>query len=206
MNQAELEKEMYHQGKARVEARMLRNEAEGRANMNPYAQAVLRRFVLPLAEKIDEEILHAKPGKNHAAVGYLKPLDPEVTAYIAVRTTLTFMMNVRSEEQSTRGLMLEIGKAIYHEYMLSVFADEEPELFYALVNDFDRRHTGTDHRLTVFKHTAKSNGLVWNEWGLGAKEQVGAYLLDGLNTLGMVEVMKGGHFERARLVSACIAR
>lgn len=199
MNQAELEQEMYHQGKARVEARMLRNEAEGRANMNPYAQAVLRRFVLPLAEKITEEVTNAKAGRNHAAVGYLKPLDPEVVAYIAVRTTLTFMMNVRSEEQSTRGLILEIGKAMYHEYMLSIFADEEPELFYALVNDFDRRHTGTDHRLTVFKHSAKASGLVWNEWGLGAKEQVGAYLLDGLNTLGMVEVMKGGHFERGKI-------
>lgn len=197
--QAELEHEMYHQGKARTEARMLRNEVEGRANMNPYAQAVLRRFVLPLAEKLDEEIVNAKAGRNHAAVGYLKPLDPEVVAYIAVRTTLVFMMNVRSEEQSTRGLMLEIGKAMYHEYMLSVFANEEPELFYALVNDFDRRHTGTDHRLTVFKHSAKANGLEWVEWGLGAKEQVGAYLLDGLHTLGMVEVMKGGHFERGKV-------
>lgn len=198
-SQAALEEMMYSQGKVRAEANMLRNEEQGRASMNPYGQAILRRFVLPLADKITEDLEARGAGMRQAHVILLKPLDPDTVAYIAVRTTLTYLMNVRSQEQAVRGLMLEVGKAIYHEYLLSVFENAEPDLFYSLVHDFDRRHTGQDHRLTVFKHSAKANGVVWNEWNVGAKEQVGGYLIDSLSVLGMVELHKGGVYQRGTL-------
>lgn len=198
-SQAELEVHMHKRGRDRAEGRMARNEAEKRAGMNPYAQSVYRRFVLPLAEKIAEDLKCKGAKKRQAHVLLLSPIDPEAVAYIAVRTALVSLMNTSSNQNHTRGLMLEIGKAVYHEYMLSVFEHVEPDLFYALVNDFDRRHTGEEHRLTVFKLQAKAHGIVWNEWPVGAKDQVGGYLLDSLEQLGMVELNKAGRFVHGKV-------
>ena len=110
-SQAALEEMMYSQGKVRAEANMLRNEEQGRASMNPYGQAILRRFVLPLADKITEDLEARGAGMRQAHVILLKPLDPDTVAYIAVRTTLTYLMNVRSQEQAVRGLMLEVHRS-----------------------------------------------------------------------------------------------
>lgn len=198
-SQIQLELEMHQRGKARAENRMARNEQEKRAGMNPYAQAVFRRFVLPLAEKIAEDLDCHGPKKRQAHVMLLTPVDPEAVAYIAVRTCLVSLMNTSADQSHTRGLMLELGKAVYHEYMLTVFEHVEPDLFYALVNDFDKRHTGEDHRLTVFKLQAKAHGITWNEWPIGAKEQVGGYLLESLQQLGMVEINKTGRFNHGKV-------
>jgi DNA-directed RNA polymerase len=41
--------------------------------------------------------------------------------------------------------------------------------------------------MTVFKMQAKENGIAFPEWGSGGTEQVGAYLVDQLENLGMLE-------------------
>jgi len=54
--QVELELEAYQFGKARILSQMRGNEEKGRAHNNPYAQAIYRRFVLPLAEIIKSDV------------------------------------------------------------------------------------------------------------------------------------------------------
>lgn len=62
--QVELELEAYQFGKARMAAAMRGNEEKGRAHNNPYAQAVYRRFVLPLAEIIREDLAAKRVGRR----------------------------------------------------------------------------------------------------------------------------------------------
>ena len=87
--QVELELEAYQYGKARVAASIRGNEEGGRAHSNPYAQAIYRRFVLPLAEIIKQDIAAKRAGRRQAHVALLQPIDPEAAAYIAVRACLT---------------------------------------------------------------------------------------------------------------------
>ncbi len=190
LTQAALEEEITQGGKARAEKMMSNNEEHGRAHNNPYAQSVFRRFVLPLARVIDDD-LHGKagPGVRKAHVALLSPIDPEAVAYIAVRNILGMLLS--GDDIKGNAMLHAIGSSVYHEYMLAHFEHVEPALFHQLVNDLDRRRSNDErHRMTVFKMQARVHGISWNEWNVGAKEQVGAYLVDQLQTLGMLDVEK----------------
>lgn len=187
LTQVELEGQMYAFGRSRADKMMTRNEDGGSANNNPYAQAIYRRFVLPLAEIIREDTTQKKPGRRKAHTVLLEPMDPEAVAYLAVRSALNIMMN---DEQSpaARPVVTSIGKSCYHELMLCLFEDASPELFHTLVNDLGRKMSKSErHKMTVFKMQARDAGVPVPEWGPGGVEQVGAYLLDQLERLGMVE-------------------
>lgn len=201
VTQAELEIEMYGKGRDRASRMMERNEEQGSANNNPYASAIYRRFVLPLSLLIESDIKEKKPGRRQAHVVLLEPLDPEAVAYLAVRNVLNVLMgssqaatederldNGAFAQEAARTVMTEVGKACYHELLLSLFEDINPDLFYTLVNDLGRRMSKSErHRMTIFKMQAKKNGIAFPEWGAAGTQQVGGYLLDCLASLGMVE-------------------
>ncbi|MCA3159531.1 MAG: hypothetical protein ING31_08075 [Burkholderiales bacterium] len=187
LTQVELEQQMYAFGRSRAERMMTRNEEGGRANNNPYAQAIYRRFVLPLSELVREDIAVKKAGRRKAHAVLLEALDPEAVAYLAVRNTLNLMMNDR-DPPAARKVATAVGKACYHELLLGLFEQADPALFHTLVNDLGRRMSKSErHRMTVFKMQAKENGVPFPEWGPGGVDQVGGYLLDQLEQLGMVE-------------------
>jgi len=208
LTQVQLEEVMAAHGRARTERIMARNEEGGRANNNPYAQAIYRRFVLPLAEIVREDIAAKKPGRRKAHTLLLAPLDPEAVAFLAVRNTLNTMMNgagtpkasgVSNRDASDHGSFAAasarvtttaVGKAVYHELLLSLFEHAAPDLFYTLVHDLGRRMSKSErHRMTVFKMQAREAGIAFPEWGAGGVEQVGAYLVDQLEQLGMCETI-----------------
>ncbi|WCA46282.1 DNA-dependent RNA polymerase [Caulobacter phage ERS] len=187
LTQAELEAEMYAHGRHRAERMMSRNEDGGMANNNPYAPAIYRRFVLPLAELIREDIENKRPGRRKAHAVLLEPLNPEAVAYLAVRNVLNLMLMQANDKIVARQVATAVGKAVYHELMLSLFSEAEPDLFYTLVNDLGRRMSKSErHRMTVFKMQAKEAGVPFPEWGVSGVEQVGAYLVDQLEQLGML--------------------
>lgn len=190
--QAQLELEAYQFGRNRMKAAMDGNEEKGRAHNNPYAQAIYRRFVLPLAEIIKEDIEAKRIGRRQAHVKLLKPINVEAVAFIAVRATLTALLAGKGDDMSDgagRSVVAEVGKSVYHEYILERFADIAPDLFHTLVNDFERRMSKNErHRMTVFKMQAKEAGIEFTEWGSGDRDQVGAYLLEQLAGLGMLTV------------------
>lgn len=177
---------MYAFGRHRAERMMASNEEAGRANNNPYASAVYRRFILPLADIIREDITAKVPGRRKAHVACLEPMNPEAVAFLAVRNILNECLN--SDKTRARSAVTAVGKACYHELMLGLFEEAEPALFHTLVNDLGRRMSKSErHRMTVFKMQAKDNGVPVPEWGTAGVEQVGAYLVDQLEKLGMLE-------------------
>ncbi|WCA46225.1 DNA-directed RNA polymerase [Caulobacter phage DCM] len=187
LTQAELEAEMYAHGRHRAERMMSRNEDAGSANNNPYAPAIYRRFVLPLAELIREDIETKRPGRRKAHAVLLEAMNAEAVAYLAVRNVLNLMLMQANDKITARQVASAVGKAVYHELMLSLFSEAEPDLFYTLVNDLGRRMSKSErHRMTVFKMQAKEAGVPFPEWGVAGVEQVGAYLLDQLEELGML--------------------
>lgn len=211
---------MYAFGRGRTASRMYGNEEVGRANNNPYAQAIYRRFVLPLAGIIKEDTAGRMAGRRKAHSILLAPMDPEAVAYLAVRNVLNTLMNgsaasVKSTgsgsgsgdhgsflEASARSVTTAVGKAVFHELLLGLFEAADPALFYTLVNDLGRRMSKSErHKMTVFKMQAKAKGIPFPEWGAGGTSQVGAYLVDQLEQLGMVETTQGvvGNARRNRV-------
>jgi DNA-directed RNA polymerase len=205
LTQAELERQMAAFGKARAERMMARNEDAGSADNNPYAKAVFSRYVLPLATIIREDLATKKPGRNQAHVTLLEPMDPEAVAFLAVRAVLNeLFVGAPSEGRgnSARRLMAGVGRAVHHELMLSMFSEESPDLFYTLVNDLERRMSKSErHKVNMFRLKMKENGIPVPEWGPAAQQQVGAYLIDQLSVIGMLDIERASiSAKRADLV------
>lgn len=186
--QHELELETYAFGRERMRKSLARNEDAERAHNNPYAQAVYRRFVLPLAERVKLDVEQPRTGRNQAHVPLLKSMDYEAVAFVAVRATLSALLN-QSKEWTGRNTITSVAKAVYHEHLLTQFADASPVLFYHLLNDLDRKLSSNErHRMTVMRMQAKKNGVEFREWSAGEREQVGSYLIEQMSLMGMVEV------------------
>ncbi|ADD21661.1 DNA-dependent RNA polymerase [Caulobacter phage Cd1] len=200
VTQIELERQMYDFGRSRAERMMSKNEEAGRASSNPYAAAIYRRFVLPLAAMIQDDLDNRKPGRRKAHAVLLEGMDAEALSYLTVRSALGALLGGGTNmsggrfgdyHPTARQLALDLGKSIYHEKCLALFAEADPALFYTLVNDLDRRLSKSErHRMTVFKMQAEKNGVPVPDWGTAGKTQVGAYLLDLLEALGMVETQQ----------------
>lgn len=187
MTQEELELETVEAGKERAARMLQNNEDRGAAEANPYASTLYRRYVRPLAAIIAEQ---CKAAKNRPMVAtqaniLLSPLDHEVVAYLAVRNAMNSLIG--SGHSDGRGLMREIGKACYHELMLSLFADVEPDLFYTLVEDLgSRRSKAERYRMTIFKMQAEKAGIKFPEWGNAGVTAVGHHLAALMVKVGLL--------------------
>ncbi|UYA98864.1 hypothetical protein IVIADoCa7_38 [Xanthomonas phage vB_Xar_IVIA-DoCa7] len=191
--QRENELEIYGFGRERMRDSIERNAEKGRAHNNPSASAVNRRFVLPLAERIKADVEAKKVGRMQAHVALLRSMDAEAVAYLAVRNCLSFLLepksNFDSDKPDGRKCITSVGRAIYHEHLLTQFSDVHPVLFNHMTNDLDRRLSVNEaHRMRVLRDQAKKAGQNLREWTVAEREQVGAYLVEQLAVLGMVTV------------------
>ncbi len=181
---------MYNGGIHRAQNMIDRAEAGGRAHQNPYAKVLYRAFVLPLAEFIRADIEAAttgKAGQQHGDIMLLAPLDPEAVAFLAVRTAMNTILGPKPD--SHRVLAYSLGRTVHRELVLAQIETINPELYHTLARDFGRRRsTDERHRLTVFTMQAKKAGIEWEDWGVGARDKVGIYLLGALERIGMVEI------------------
>jgi DNA-directed RNA polymerase len=192
MNQHAVEAEMYSGGLRRAEMSALRLEEAGKASESPYAKEVYRDFVLPVAAQVLADIQAKGVGRRQAHVSLLEDLDAEAVSFLAVRTTLNTLMahGLGNDLCNVRGLSTCIGRSIYTELVLRDFDKANPELYYTLARDFQRRMSKSErHRLNAMRHEAKKNGIVIRDWPLGGREQIGMYLLSLLETAGMIDIL-----------------
>lgn len=186
--QVELELEAYSFGKERMRRSIERNEEQGGAYNNPYAQAVYRRFVLPLSDQIKLDVGTPRVGRSQAHVPLLKGMDAEAVAFVAVRSVLGSLLSDK-DEGGGRAVVAGVGRSVYHEHLLTEFADAEPTLFFHLLHDLDRRLSSNEsHRMTVLKMQGRKNGVDFTEWTQSSVVQVGSYLVDQMAALGMIDV------------------
>lgn len=174
---------MYYGGIARAEKMLTSAEEQGRAVDMPYAKEIYRDFVQPLAAAVKEEIDGARPGARHAHANLLMGLDFEAVAYLTIR--YVFGMQLSSKAENQRQLAYGIGRTIQQELLLGQVEDFAPELYHSLVRDLGRRLSkDARYRMTIMRMQAQAAGIVFTEWPLGAREQVGMFML------GMLERME----------------
>lgn len=189
MTQEEVEESMYLGGVRRAEQSITRLEKAGKASDNPYAKEVYRDFVLPVASQVKADVAAKRAGRRQAHVILLDGLDADAVAFLAVRSALNTCMSGPSLS-NVRSISTAIGRAIYTELLLHDFDKANPELYYTLARDFQRRMSKSErHRLNAMRHEAKKAGVAIPEWPIGAREQVGMYLLGLLEAAGMLEVL-----------------
>ena len=199
MDQIALEQEMVDGGRNQVIGHLRRNEDSGQAYNNPYAQAIYRRYVLPMAEILTEYLAEVKRGVQAQAKGLLREHDPLVLAFITVRHAIGAAS--QSERVTFASLAEQIGKTVYGETLLARFESINPELYYTLVHDFERRMSKSErHRLTVFKLQAKKNNIALPQWSNADCVGIGTVLLGVAKELGLVAVEQVYERNKKRLL------
>lgn len=198
MTQEELELEMLETGYAHTQQAIRDAEEKGAADRTPYAQSIYQEYTQPLAVLISEALDAKVAGRKAAHVSLLRGLDPWVIAYCTVRAVLNYVMAARGAPK-IRAVASDLGRVIYGEVYLAQFNELAPDLYFIIVNDLDRRK-GTDaqHRVRTFQKQAKAAGMTFDEWGPGAKDQVGAWLLELLRGLGMITMDEPQNFKGKR--------
>jgi DNA-directed RNA polymerase len=186
MTQAQVEEGMYVGGIHRAETSMARAEEQGRAHQNPYSGEIMREYVLPIASVIRSDIAVKKAGRRQAHVVLLDGLDVEAVAFLAVRHALSTLLS--SNPPDHRKLGYGLGLTVHRELVLESIAEALPDLYHTLAEDFARRMSKDErHRMSVFKMKAQQAGITLPDWGIGAREQVGFYLMELLEKAGMIE-------------------
>lgn len=201
VTQVELERQMVSGGRDKVIGHLRRNEESGHGYDNPYAQAVYRRYVMPMAEILTEYLGEVKRGVQAQAKGKLREHDPLVLAFITVRTCLG-SANMTDRMLFTT-VALQVGRLVYGETLLAKFESINPELYYTLVHDFERRMSKSErHRMTVFRIQAKQNGIALPEWSAGECAGIGTLLLGIARDLGLISIEKVYEKNKARSLIA----
>lgn len=187
MNQIELEQEMADGGRAKALARFANNEEAHSAHSNPYAQALYRRSIEPMAEAIKLHLTKVHRGVAGKNKVLLRNEDPLVLAFITVRAIMDACL--ADTAVPLAHLAREVGNSVYGEVLLKHFEDINPELYFTLVKDFERRMTKSErHKLAVFKASAEKDGLVLPVWDTATKADVGKALLGIATDLGLVRI------------------
>jgi DNA-directed RNA polymerase len=191
LTQLQVEEQMYAGGIKRANAAMDRNEQHGSADQNPYAKAIYREWVEPIKAELDLDLgeNHHLPGSRKAHTRLLKGLEPESLAYLAVRQTLAFCLQSDDDSRHHRALSHVLGQIVHSELILTQFEDMEPELFHTLARDLGRRRSkNLRHKLAVYRNQATHHNIDLIEWPVGARDQVGMYLMGVLERVGFLEI------------------
>ncbi|MHA6907386.1 DNA-directed RNA polymerase [Ralstonia pseudosolanacearum] len=188
--QVELEHQIRDAGRARAVRMMEKNEQSGRIENNPYSSAVFRRWLVPLRDMIEESVATTgKPGRRAAHVMLLRSLDPAAVAFIAVRSALTHAVN--SGDPNARNLGSEIGKDVYGELVLATFEHVNPELYWEVSHDLDKRRSKSSrHRYQTLRHSAQKAAIEVPYWTPSDRTQVGLWLVELMREVGLIDVRR----------------
>ncbi|WP_331694589.1 DNA-directed RNA polymerase [Pandoraea sputorum] len=200
--QTELEAQIRDAGRTRALRMMAKNEEEGRVESNPYTNAVFRRWLIPVRDLIEASLAETgRAGRRAAHVALVKPLDPASVAFIAVRSALVHCV-AGGDDNDARDLGRTVGRSVYAELVLATFEHINPELFWEISHDLDKRRSkSARHRYNTLRHSANENEVPIPTWTNPEREQVGLWLVELMREIGLIEVVqqrvsrKGKHRE-----------
>ncbi|WNH52462.1 DNA-directed RNA polymerase [Stenotrophomonas oahuensis] len=160
------------------------HEAGQEAETRP-GVSMLRKAVLPTAERIVQFIEEAETGKSgprHNALPYVARIDPEEAAYLTARCAI----NGAADARMLQAVALSIGNAIQAHLDIKLMADSQPGLFHK-VSEQLKKSTSGRHRSAVFQRVIAKHGKRAVSWDEREKLLVGKKLLDlFIEATGMV--------------------
>jgi DNA-directed RNA polymerase len=159
--QIELEAEMQGRGKDSFRRAVLKAKESGREDSTSYGNQLIAHAIEPVAKGIAaflEEANNGKPGKKHAAVKYLRQLDPRITAFLSLKCALRYI----SREAMLQFVAVAIGAKIEDEINYTKFEEENAALFKKMQKHVNKsNHDSYKHRVMTYamnKYAIKTDG------------------------------------------------
>lgn len=174
--QIDLEEEMVCLGADQVRKRIEKARQEGREGGTGYGKNLLAGGVEKVAEGVTaflDEANSGKPGPRHKAVKYIKDIEPEVVAFIALRCIVDGVTNDRFIQK----VALQIGSGIEAESRFRYFQEADKELYQRMER---RTKTATSERVRskTFGAVYAKEGIAWEGWTQVDVMHIGMKLID----------------------------
>lgn len=110
-----------------------------------------------------------------------------------------------TKPDNARLLILHVGRAVYHELLLTNFESLEPKLFHQLAEGFAKRMSKDErYKLNVCRDEAERKGIELPEWEGKDIELVGTWMVDQLATLGMLSIKTRQQAGKVRVMESAM--
>ena len=183
--QVRLEGLMREQGVKRMAD--IETEARGKRSMTRLAPVrhLVTDWITPVANTFKDwrSACRRQSGPMPIAYAYLKDMDADLAAFIAVRTVLD---SVTIERTAASAMARAIGSKVEYELKLRAMEKANPKLMRAIYRDQEREKSTAEHRLRANinrSHYLLATGQVdmeWQAWSEEAQYRVGVALLDAI--------------------------
>lgn len=173
--QLELERCMRERGADSYDRQQKEAEAQGRGAETNYARKLMREFMLPLIEALDDFTMQRKA----AVRAKIRPLLAQCPSDVAMYLALQALFNHFTHETPIAHLATKIGRMIEDEVRFARFQGMYSEYYDEIKRDFKRKGT-KDYRYMhrVLTHKANEKEDSWIEWSTDERAQIGIKLLD----------------------------
>lgn len=159
-----------------------------------------------LADAITKFIEDAKkkPGVRAAAVKYMELLEPEVLAFLTIRSALDSVAG----RYTLNGAALNVVDGVEDECRFRKFEERESRLFNTVNNNFDKSpwNYSSERRRSVIVHAANKFNIQWDKWSSSERLHLGVALLSLLiENVGLVgyQLIQEGRRKSVTYLVAC---
>lgn len=174
-DQIALEKRMVAYGIARYRRSVSSAEDNERSADGKHSQALMREFVLPIADAIDAYCDARNTGVNAKFKTLLRKVDSMKAAYFGLRC----LFNHFTQDSNLHKLANHIGTMIEDEIKFNKFHEQHGDYYEAIIRDFARKGTKSyRHMHRVLTNKANEKSVQWYPWPVADKIAVGIKVLD----------------------------
>lgn len=185
--QIALEEEMFGMGVERYRKQVAELEQSGGASSMRPAVRLMKQAIDPVSEGVSafvEEVYQTKRGRRATAAVYLKDMDPDVVAFIALKVIFDCL---------TKNMMLQscattIGMRLNEEQTYTAFSEQNPGYFHKLSKE---QSSHSRHRRAAMNHAAKRLDVHSSHWPVSDQLHVGNKLVEIImEKTGLVQIDK----------------
>jgi Autographiviridae RNA polymerase len=190
--QQDRERLMRERGKARAMAAQRRALERGEAADTPAGVTLAKRAVRPLTDAIHAFLAPRKgAGRRHTAAKLLAGIDPELVAYITVRSVL----GAAAVGQRVHKAALALTEALEEELIADAFERDHGALYRAVVRNARERGLAPARQAKAVGLANRQFALVERPWTFNQRTHLGVKLVElAVSTLGILEA----YFEKRR--------
>lgn len=197
--QISLEDQAIQQGIHHYQAKVQKRDTSGAKKALPPDYQLLKKCLPPFNEAVTKYLNNPDGGHRAQVKKVLWKLTTIEVAYIALSTVILDNHKVGLPVQS---LAINIARALQDQIDYNAFKEESPAYLKAIETNLNKKSSGTAHRRTVIRSSAKNvEKMQFEQWGSLLQHNVGMKLIGLLiESTGAWKKIKGTEYKSDTLV------
>lgn len=187
--QVELEIDMSNLGAARFASRMNKEIEQDRGGETKAVTWLIKRDINAVSEALRmfiEEVYSGRPGPKAVAARLVRDMNPDVVAFIAIKSCLGRLMS--KTITPLMNLSLHIASALENEARFERFAILNPGMFARLEKNLTEEGATEQHKRKVLIYAMGKYNIPWDRWSRSDCVLLGSKMVELVaNASGLIE-------------------